>query len=565
MGIHELWERTYDSLVVIAYHSSSSDPFYTSESAQRRAYYGNPGYPTMKIDGILSVIGGEHDGNMYPAYRPLFNSRNQIASPLSIDLTLDYDPDSLKGTIYANISNTSGSYVSGYLHFVLTETDIPYNWQGQNILYDVARDMLPDANGQYISIAPDTGIQEIRDFTISGSWSDENCNIVVFVQGSTKEIYQGAEIAVVPKTELTYYGLTPTENSGNGNGIPEPGETYDLTVSLKNMGTEEATGINGTLSTSDPYINITSTNSSFLDVAIGEVTSSSTPFAIDIDSSCPAPHTISFILDISANGFYGSDTFTFIITSTPGFEDDMESGQGEWTHSGLNDPWHLTEHKSNSPTHSWYCGNEGSWQYGNEIDASLVSPYFVVGPGTNLKFYHFYNTETNYDYGYIDIDNGSNWWMTIDEINGWHAFWSEETYSLSLYAGQTVRARFRFVSDPNTVAEGWYVDDVSFGVPAGVEEAERKVLNNYYLKVIPSANGFNISFSIPRRTNTLLRIYDIRGRVITTLYNGFLNKGKHSLSWNRKDGNGRSIASGIYFVKLSAKDFSTSKKVVVIR
>ena len=565
IGIHELKERAYDSLAVIAYHSSTSDPFYTSEAAQRASYYNLQGYPTMWIDGTLSVVGGQHSGNMYPSYRPLFNNRSQISSPLTIELSSSYNPGNGTGTVNANIKNTNAGTVTGTLQFVLTETNIPYNWQGQSILYDVVRDMLPDANGESVSIPAGDSIQKSRNFTINSSWTAENCNIVVFVQSSSKEIYQGAEVAVIPATELTYYGLNPTETSGNGNGVPEPGEFYNLNVSLKNIGTKDATGITATLSTTDPYITINSNSSSYPDVVIGDITSTSTPYSIDINSNCPDPHLAELLLNITSGSYSETDTIPFMVTSSPGFQDDMESGQESWTHSGLNDEWHLTTHRSNSSSHSWYCGIEGNWQYGNEIDASLVTPFFVVAQGTHLRFYQYYSTETNYDYGYIDIDNGSGWWMTVDEINGLHNYWSEATYNLAGYDGQTVRVRFRFISDPNTVSEGWYVDDVSFGVPASVRESYRKEKHNLFLKIVLSSKGAEISFGVPERTSVKMCLYDITGRKITTLYKGKIEKGTHHLRWNNKNAYGTVVSNGIYFVKLTTPSSFITKKIVVFK
>ncbi len=552
--------------MVIAYHASASDPFYTSECAQRRSYYGNPGYPHMRIDGILSVIGGQHYGNMYPSYRNHYNTRIQIESPLSIDLTLTYDPDSLKGTVYANIKNTGTGTVSGNLHFILTETDIPYSWQGQSMLYDVVRDMLPDANGENISIASGDSTQKERDFSMSGSWVNENCKIIVFVQNASREIYQGAATAIVPETELTYYGLTSSEATGNGNGVPEPGESFELTLSLKNMGTEEATAISATLSTIDPYIIVDTPAQSFPDIPVGDDMYSSSPYAISIDGGCPDPHNVIFVLDMSANNFAGSDTFTFIVTSAAGFVDDMESGQGDWSHSGLNDPWHLTTHRSNSPTLSWYSGNEGSWQYGNEIDASLQSPYFVIAPSTDFRFYQYYRMETNYDYGFIEIDNGSGWWTELDVINGIHPSWSEEVYDLSSYEGQTVRARFRFITDPNTIDEGWYVDDVSIGVPAAKEE--NKIVSpeeTAFLSVLPSGSRFVISFAIPEKSNVHLSVYDITGRNVHTVLSGVYNAGKHTAHWNAHNRQGKRVSCGVYFVRLLAGDTVLTEKTIVIQ
>lgn len=562
MGIHELEERTYDSLAVIAYHASASgDPFYTTEAAQRSSYYGSPSYPTMKIDGVLTVTGGEHNGNMYPVYRVRFLQRAQIESPLSIDLDLAYNPDSLKGTVQATIHNTGSSTVSGTLHFVLTQTDIQYSWQGQTMLYHVARDMLPDASGEAVSIAVGDSTIKQRDFAVDPTWIAEDCRIIAFVQASSKEIYQGAAAAVVPATDLTYYGLVPAESSGNGNGIPEPGESFELSTSLKNMGGELATGISGTLSTSDPYISITGASSTYPDVEIGDIAQSSGPFAIDIAPGCPDPHSAQLILDITAAGFSGSDTLPFMVSSQAGFADDMESGQGGWTHAGINDPWHLTEHRSNSPTHSWYSGTEGTWVYDHQIDASLVSPYFVIAPSTELRYQNYYRTEVSYDYGFIELDNGSGWWREFDIIDGIHAYWSEETFDISSYAGQTARVRFRFVSDPGVNEEGWYVDDVSVGVPTGIQEDPANIREgSCTLFSIPSGGGYAIAFSIPQSSIIRLAVYDLMGRRHRLLHEGILRGGSHELFFDTAG-----TPSGVYFVRLLGSGISLTEKVVVIR
>ena len=53
-GIEELDFRSYDSVVPIAYHASSSDPFYTANSAARLSYYSISGYPTVVLDGTIT-------------------------------------------------------------------------------------------------------------------------------------------------------------------------------------------------------------------------------------------------------------------------------------------------------------------------------------------------------------------------------------------------------------------------------------------------------------------------------------------------------------------------------
>lgn len=98
-GLDELYERVYDSLVVIAYHIS--DPFSIPEADARWTYYEVVGIPRTFFDGILSEIGGLHYGTTYPRYLHRFNQRKGIESLLEIDLNCSYESDSNTGVVTA--------------------------------------------------------------------------------------------------------------------------------------------------------------------------------------------------------------------------------------------------------------------------------------------------------------------------------------------------------------------------------------------------------------------------------------------------------------------------------
>ncbi|MGB3479176.1 MAG: Omp28-related outer membrane protein [bacterium] len=557
-GLRENHNRSYDSLIVIACHTAA--PFNCPAGSQRLSYYGITGVPTVKFDGILTVVGGvSAPGTMYPHYRHHLTTRAAISSPLEIALTCTYDSVSNNGSITATLDNTSGSTVSGTLHFSITENNIPYNWGGGlTTVEHVLRDMLPDANGEAVSIPAGDTIMRSRDYTINGAWNEYNCDIVVFVQGSSHEIYQGAITTLIQDIDMDYYGLTFTELSGNGNGIAEPDETIRMYVSAKNNGTGSYTGT-ATVYSSDPYITINAINPQTVSISPGEV---DTVLSIDalISATCPSPHTWNFQVDF---GTGDTNDISFIVSYATGFSDNMESGQGSWTHTGSNDNWHITEHKSNSPTHSWYCGLEGSWQYTDRNDASLISPYFVVTPDSSLSFYHQYGLEANYDYTYAEIDNNCGWWQTLDEYNGYQSTWTQETYSLSNYSGQTARIRFRFISDQNTVAEGWYIDDVFVPNILGVEE-NKNALQPISLHVLPNPFSHSLNIICNSSEASSLNIYDATGRLIRKFDALAINK-SNQISWDALDQNGNRIPNGIYFIKLQSDQKTVTKKVLFVR
>ncbi len=87
-------------------------------------------------------------------------------------------------------------------------------------------------------------------------------------------------------------------------------------------------------------------------------------------------------------------------------------------------------------------------------------------------------------------------------------------------------------------------------------------------------NPFNpvtlISFSLtPEYTgNAEIIIYNIKGQEVKHLFDNSISKlsaGQHTVEWNGKDNNNVPAASGIYFYKLRSGDFSSLKKMLLLR
>ncbi len=570
-GLEEHYKRDYDSLVVIAYHIN--DGFAIPEAEVRRSYYNVSAYPTVIFDGTLINMGGAYLGTNYQFYRHDLNQRFAVSSPLKINLTCSYDSIANTGIVNATIINDSSSAISGNLHFAIVENEIPYSWQGMPKLDFVLRDMLPDGIGEPVTIPASDSIIRSRNFSIGTSWNEHNCKIVVFVQASNKTIYQGAETGTIPEPKMEYFGMRISETNGNGNGWAEPGERILMKVSGKNLGNGVYTG-GANVACSDPYLTIINSNPLSVAISPGDV-DTIINFLFDINQGCPTPHMAHFILNFGAT----ADTIPFLITLSPGFFDDIESGENGWTHSGTKDNWHITSYKGHSPTHSWYSGVESYHQYTNENDASLYSPFFVVTPDTNLYFYHQYSLETDKDFGYIEIDNGSGWWKTLAEFNGTQNAWQQETYSLCDYSGQTVRLRFRFISDylEYWVGEGWYIDDILIPSYLGVQEKGYLYPEGITLEVLP--NPFRDKLEIRCQMlknetqgirsspqNLSLKIYNSLGRLVKSfdLIDCYFHY-PYVVPWYGEDNSGSLLPAGVYFIKIQADGYEQTYAVVLLR
>ena len=148
-------------------------------------------------------------------------------------------------------------------------------------------------------------------------------------------------------------------------------------------------------------------------------------------------------------------------------------------------------------------------------------------------------------------------------MNGYQSSWSQETYSLSNYAGQTARIRFRFISDQNTVAEGWYIDDVAVPNILGIEENKNMLQPiDLYVSPNPFRHSLNIAFNTLEVTS--LNIYDVTGRLIRQFDQPVANHSNH-VSWNALDQNGNRVPNGIYFVHLHSNQQTAIEKVLLIK
>ncbi|MCK9995476.1 MAG: hypothetical protein KAH56_04255 [Candidatus Krumholzibacteria bacterium] len=67
-------------------------------------------------------------------------------------------------------------------------------------------------------------------------------------------------------------------------------------------------------------------------------------------------------------------------------------------------------------------------------------------------------------------------------------------------------------------------------------------------------NPFNpmttIRFDLPQAGMVSLSVYDVRGRALCTLGDGFMAAGAHEIAWNGRDDQGRQLGTGVYFVRL---------------
>jgi hypothetical protein len=104
---------------------------------------------------------------------------------------------------------------------------------------------------------------------------------------------------------------------------------------------------------------------------------------------------------------------------------------------------------------------------------------------------------------------------------------------------------------------------ISITYPVGINNNNNNIPNAYKLEQ-NYPNPFNpvtsIGFSIPKSGNVKLVIYDMLGREVAVLSNGFKTAGSYSLDFDASN-----LSSGAYVYKIESGDFVESKKMMLIK
>jgi len=82
-------------------------------------------------------------------------------------------------------------------------------------------------------------------------------------------------------------------------------------------------------------------------------------------------------------------------------------------------------------------------------------------------------------------------------------------------------------------------------------------------------NPFNpttrISFALPEAAHVRLDVFNILGQQVVTMIEGWLDAGYHSVEWDGLISGGTTAASGVYFYRLETKDFSQTRKMILLK
>lgn len=107
-----------------------------------------------------------------------------------------------------------------------------------------------------------------------------------------------------------------------------------------------------------------------------------------------------------------------------------------------------------------------------------------------------------------------------------------------------------------------------FNIPTDVTTDNQSLPDGYELAQ-NYPNPFNpttiIEFSLPTTSDVSVDIYNLLGQKVKNLVSGTLAAGQHRLEWDGTNDRGDEAATGVYFYRLQADDFATSRKMMLLR
>ena len=145
----------------------------------------------------------------------------------------------------------------------------------------------------------------------------------------------------------------------------------------------------------------------------------------------------------------------------------------------------------------------------------------------------------------------------------WHSVSGEYYPRITDIAFQSTRSRLVAATAGRGV---WVGEEVALSTS---RDSVHNTLPEQFTLNPPYPNPFNASttlqFQLPKRQDTHIAVYDIKGQLIQTLVDQPMNPGIHTITWDGLNSQKQSVASGIYVIQVQLAHQVASRKVIYLK
>lgn len=327
--------------------------------------------------------------------------------------------------------------------------------------------VIPDSAKSYGDLAP--GAQATRTFTFEVDetypYKGNKITLIPFDMQVTDDSKNTWEFSVskeeVRSPEILYVNHAVA-------GSPEPGDTAEIVLTLRNAGKDSVSSCFTYLTVDDPYVTILVDSAHFSAMGVGDsADNTSNPFIFTTHPTTPEGYTLTFTIHPHTTGWINwtsiqNEMFTIMIGDTPPpctlFFDDFEHAGSFDTTKWFVDStqWFITSDNAHSGT---WCVSP---------DTTFNDDPLIIRPHLDLSRYPQI-TWSQWSYWmmarcciYIDtLGNGD--WMFLGYV-GWSSSWQNFYRNLNPTSNWT-SCRFKYEYHEEGLPQFAYVDDVSITTP----------------------------------------------------------------------------------------------------
>ena len=310
-----------------------------------------------------------------------------------------------------------------------------------------------------------------------------------------------------------------------------PGDFIEISIpQLRNKGLSDANSVALSLSSDNPQITINNGNISIGNILARSTVNNSQKLSFTLGSGLAADVKVKMIVTVSTDGtpMY-ADTMSFIVgTPIIIFADTTNDPAILWniTATPANPKWESTTTSYHSAPNSYTDSKTGNYVNNATVTMTSKDPINLsTYQHPRLGFWTRYNIESNWDYGQVKIstNNGSTWNPLTGNhtepgvgsfqpngqplYDGIQSSWIQEEMDLTGRNAVQNKFQFQLRTDGNTVADGWYVDDIIvfvYGiVPVELSSFTATAFNNeVVLNWSTSSELNNMGFEVERKSLT---------------------------------------------------------------
>lgn len=587
-------------------------------------YYGMSGIPHIIWDGVEHQTGSPDTDVDGTAFQAIINDRLTDDAPLSVTIT---SFRLYGGEPYLNIEievfEDIPQFEETYLRMGINENGLSYGGQGYHNVLRVMPDDIP------VTVHSAGEVQEVTvPLVIEGEWDLEELWAFAFVQRDSDEyIYNAGSTYVTPFalsaeteggqakiTDDTYtFGVTEITNIGAAVShtvdismdLSELPDGWDAYFTLDGADLTSATVTMAQYESADLTVTIVPGSQGHYGNALLNLHSQSGEMP-EVDLPFTAIRSSANILIVGSDSYarYAEDFFGPAIAATG-------RGYAVWdrSHSTI-----TTADLDAFEAVIWYSGDTGPGLYESdrdEIETYLDRGGYMLFSGQDLA-------GRTVEYG------GSSWLINVlrtfcmtasdggplvdgvagDPISDGLTFDLQGGDGAGNYDDPDVVTAFgssdqsvAFLAYPGTsrnaatrvTYEDYKTIFLGFGFESINSAADREVLMSRCLEwligpVTPVDNSlpqvstlhqnlpnpFNpqttIAFNLPDQMAVSLSVFDVSGRLVDVLLDNEIGQmGRNEVIWRGQDASGRALSSGTYFYRLEGRDFSATKRMMLLK